>query len=149
MPGTPGSQLHVRKDAERNIIRPFRISLIVQTPDEDRGDEIKSSVTQCVWNNLTDAVLDTTTGHVRTETDKLWRGGTYTDMHEDTFGKPAAHSTHSGCRPQITQTGQGDVGRRQTWMLGHTIFYTSKRERKITLLYYMDFLSCVLWETKR
>jgi hypothetical protein len=71
------------------------------------------------------------------------------DMHEHTFGKPAAHSTHSGCWPQIMQTGLGDVGKQQTWMLGPTIFYTPKRERKIALFYYMDFLSCALWKTKR
>jgi hypothetical protein len=36
------------------------------------------------------------------------------DMHEDGFRNSAAHSTHSGCWPQIIQTGQGDVGKRQT-----------------------------------
>jgi len=147
--GTPESQVHVRKDAERSIIRPFRISRIFQAPDEDRGHETKSSVTQCLWNNLTDAVLEKTTGQVRTETDKLFRGGTYTDKHEDAFGNVEAHSTHSGCWPQIMQNGEGYVARRRTWMLGHTILYTSKRERKITLLYSMSFLSCARWKTKR
>jgi hypothetical protein len=71
------------------------------------------------------------------------------DMHEDMFSNPAAHSTHSGCWPQIMPTGQGDVGRQQTWILGHTILYTSKHGRKIILLHYMDFLSCVHWKTKR
>jgi hypothetical protein len=69
--GTPGSQVHIRKEAERSIIRPFRISCIVQTPDEDRGDKIKSSVTNCVWNNLADALLDKTSVRVRTETDNF------------------------------------------------------------------------------
>ena len=69
--GTPGSRVRIRKEAERSIIPPFPISCIVQMPDEDRGDEIKSSVTHCVWNNLTDAVLDKTTGRVRTETDNF------------------------------------------------------------------------------
>jgi len=146
---TPESQVHVRKDAERSIIRPFRIACIVQTPDEDRGNETKSNMTQCLWNNLTYAILDKTTRHVRTETDKLWRGGTYMDVHEDAFGNTEAHSTHSGCWPQVMQIGQRDVGRRQAWKLGHTILYTSKRERKITLLYYMGFLSCARWKTKR
>jgi len=99
MLSTPESQVHVRKVAELSIIRPFLISCIVQTPDKDRGNKTKSSVTQCVcvWNNLTDAVLDKTRGHVRIDTEKMWRGGTYVDMHEDAFGNTEAHSTHSGC----------------------------------------------------
>jgi len=47
------------------------------------------------------------------------------DIYENTFGNPAAHSTHSSCWSQIMQTGQGDVGRRLTWMLRCTILYTS------------------------